>query len=262
MSESKRIKILIADDERPARKFLRSLLDEMSDVDVIAEVENGAEAIDAIRELSPDLALLDLEMPVKSGLDAVRALSKEEMPLVAFVTAFDGHAVQAFEVNAVDYLLKPVDAERLRETIDRAKERLKDESWRASVSENLASVADDYDQVRREGFIERIPVKDGEDIILIPIADVSSVSADGELLRIVTVENSRHIINHRLKDLELRLDPSRFVRLSRSAIVAIDDVDRVTPLPGGTFAVVMKNGLEFQSSRLQSRLLREKLLRL
>lgn len=262
MTESRRISIIIADDERPARSFLRALLEEMSDVEVLAESENGAEAVDAIRKLSPDLVLLDLEMPVKGGMEAVRSLSSEEMPLVAFVTAFDGFAVQAFEVNAVDYLLKPVDAERLRETIDRAKERLKDGSWRATESENLTNVLDDYEQVRREGFLERIPVKDKEDIILIPVTEVSSVSADGELLHIATVANTRHIINHRLKDLELRLDPSRFVRLSRSAIVAIDEVDRVTPLPGGTYAVMMRNGLEFQSSRIQSRLLRERILRI
>jgi len=199
---------------------------------------------------------------VMGGIEAVRSLSKDEMPLVAFVTAFDGYAVQAFEVNAVDYLLKPVDPQRLRETVDRAKERLKDESWRANESETISNVADDYEQVRREGFIERIPVKNREDIILIPVSEVSSISADGELLHIVTVANSRHIINHRLKDLELRLDPSRFVRLSRGAIVAIDEVDRVTPMPGGTYAVVMRNGLEFQSSRLQSRILRDKILRI
>jgi two-component system LytT family response regulator len=262
MSDERKIRIVIADDERPARKFLRALLDEMSDVEIVAEAENGAEAVEAIRGSSPDFALLDLEMPVMGGIEAVRSLSKDEMPLVAFVTAFDGYAVQAFEVNAVDYLLKPVDPQRLRETVDRAKERLKDESWRANESETISNVADDYEQVRREGFIERIPVKDKEDIILIPVAEVSSVSADGELLHIVTVTNSRHIINHRLKDLELRLDPARFARLSRSAIVAIDQVDRVTPLPGGTYAVVMKNGLEFQSSRLQSRILRDKILRI
>jgi two-component system, LytTR family, response regulator len=262
MSEVRKIRIIIADDERPARKFLRALLEEMNDVEILAEAENGAEAVDAIRELSPDFVLLDLEMPVMGGIEAVRSLSKEEMPLVGFVTAFDGYAVQAFEVNAVDYLLKPVDPERLRETIDRAKERLNDDSWRSNESDAIKNVADDYEQVRREGFLERIPVKDREDIILIPVSDVSSISADGELLHIVTVANSRHIINHRLKDLELRLDPSRFVRLSRSAIVAIDEVDRVTPMPGGTFAVIMKGGLEFQSSRIQSRILRDKILRI
>jgi len=262
MSEQRKLRVIIADDERPARKFLRALLDEMTDVEVLAEAENGSEAVDAIRESSPDFVLLDLEMPVMGGIEAVRSLSKDEMPLVAFVTAFDGYAVQAFEVNAVDYLLKPVDPQRLRETIDRAKERLKDESWRADEAQTISNVAEDYEQIRREGFIERIPVKDKEDIILIPVSDVSSISADGELLRIVTIVNSRHIINHRLKDLELRLDPSKFVRLSRSAIVAIDEVDRVTPLPGGTYAVVMKNGLEFQSSRLQSRILRDKILKI
>ncbi len=125
-----KIRIFVADDERPAREFLKSILRSMPDANLVGEAESGAEAIEKIRELKPDLALLDLQMPEATGIEVVKALRKNQTPLVAFVTAFDEFAVQAFEVNAVDYLLKPIEPARLRETLDRAKERLEHDDWR------------------------------------------------------------------------------------------------------------------------------------
>jgi two-component system, LytTR family, response regulator len=256
------IRIFIADDERPAREYLKRLLSELDGVDTVGEAENGTEALEAIRTLKPDLALLDLQMPEMSGIEVVRQLRKTQMPLVAFVTAFDDYAVQAFELNAVDYLLKPVEPDRLRETVDRARERLEQTDWRAAETERIANAAETYEASTRNEPLTRIPVKKRDDIYLIPVADVAAIVADGELLHITTAENDRYVINFRLKGLEARLDAERFIRLSRSALVNIDHVDRLSPLPGGTYMIVLSNGQQLESSRQHSKLLRSKMLKL
>ena len=258
-----KLRIIIADDERPAREFLKAVLREFEDAELVGEAENGADAVEIIKELKPDLALLDLRMPEISGLEAVRLLRKSQMPLVAFVTAYDEYAVQAFEVNAVDYLLKPVERSRLRETLNRAHERLEQEDWRAVESENVKNAVEVYDAASaRAGFLERIPVKRREEIFLVPVAEIAAIVADGELLHITTDKNQKYTINYRLKDLETRLAPERFIRLSRGAIANLEMISRVSPLPGGTFLLVLKNGQEIASSRQQSRILREKLFKL
>ena len=257
-----KLRVLIADDERPARAFLKGMLRTFDDVDLAGEAENGTEAIEMIRALKPDLVLLDLQMPEISGIEVARQLRKTQMPLTAFVTAFDEYAVQAFELNAVDYLLKPVESARLRETIDRAKDRFEHSDWRAAETERIAGAAATYEASARNEPLTRIPVKKRDDIYLVPVADVASIVADGELLHITTAENDRFIINFRLKDLEARLDADRFIRLSRSALVNLDHVSRVSPMPGGTYTIVLANGQELASSRVQSKLLRAKFLKI
>lgn len=257
-----KLRILIADDERPSREYLKLLLSGFPDVEVVAEAENGGEALEMIRSLKPDLALLDLQMPELSGIEVVRQLRKTQMPLTAFVTAFDEYAVQAFELNAVDYLLKPVEKGRLQETIARAKDRLDSEDWRTAESERLSSAVETYEAASRNETIERIPVRRKDDIFLVPVSEVASVVADGELLHITTNDGERYVINFRLKDLEARLDQGKFVRLSRGAVVNLDSISKVSPLPGGTYSVRLLNGQDIESSRLQSKLLRTKLFRL
>ena len=201
-------------------------------------------------------------MPVLSGIEVVRGLRKTQMPLTAFVTAFDEYAVQAFELNAVDYLLKPVEKSRLLDTISRAKDRLENDDWRSSESARINSAAETYAASARNEPIERIPVRKKDDIFLIPVADVASVIADGELLQITTNDARRYVINFRLKDLETRLDEAKFVRLSRGAIVNLNSISKVSPMPGGTYSVCLQNGQEIESSRLQSKILRSKLFKL
>ena len=256
------LRVLIADDERPAREYLKRILVEFEDVELIGEAENGTEALESIKSLKPDLALLDLQMPEMSGIEVVRQLRKTQMPLTAFVTAFDEYAVQAFELNAVDYLLKPVERVRLRETIDRAKGRLEQTDWRSVETDRIANAAAAYEASARNEPLTRIPVKKRDDIYLVPVSEVASIVADGELLHITTTENERFVINFRLKDIEARLDADRFIRLSRSALVNLDHVSRVSPLPGGTYLVSLLNGQELESSRQQSRLLRSKVFKL
>src|SRR5215203_6195847 len=147
-----KLRIIIADDERPAREFLKAVLREFEDAELVGEAENGGEAVELIKRLKPDLALLDLRMPEIGGLEAVRLLRKSQMPLVAFVTAYDEYAVQAFEVNAVDYLLKPVEKSRLRETLNRAHERLEQDDWRGAEAENIKNAAEIYSSAARGNF--------------------------------------------------------------------------------------------------------------
>ena len=257
-----KLRLVIADDERPAREFLKAILREFEDVEIVGEAENGAEAIEIIKEAKPDLALLDLQMPEVSGLEVVKLLRKSQMPLVAFVTAYDEYAVQAFEVNAVDYLLKPIEKSRLRETLQRARERLEQTDWQEKEAGNLRNATKVYDENTRAEFLERIPVKKREEIYLVPVAEVASIVADGELLHITTDKNQKYVINFRLKDLETRLAPDKFIRLSRGALVNLEMISRVSPMPGGTYIIALKNGQEIASSRLQSRVLRDKLLKL
>jgi DNA-binding LytR/AlgR family response regulator len=257
-----KLRIVIADDERPAREFLKTLLREFEGAEVVGEAENGADAVELIKETKPDLALLDLQMPEVSGLEAVSLLRKSQMPLVAFVTAYDEYAVQAFELNAIDYLLKPVERSRLRDTLERASERLEQADWRERETERLRNAGTTYDETGRGEPLTRIPVKKREEIFLVPIGEISSIVADGELLHLTTLKLEKYSINFRLKDLEVRLDEKQFVRLSRGALVNLDAIGRVSPMPGGTYLVTMKNGQEITSSRQQSRMLRTKLLKL
>lgn len=257
-----KIRVMIADDERPARMFLKTILRDFEDVEIVGEAENGAEAIEIIKETKPDLALLDLQMPEATGLDVIRLLRKTQMPLVAFVTAYDEYAIQAFEVNAIDYLLKPIEKSRLQETIQRAQERLEQADFREVEAEKLKTAAKTYDEITQPNFIERIPVKQREEILLIPIQEVASIVADGELLHITNSQNKRFIINYRLKDLEARLEPNKFIRLSRGALANLEMVSRISPMPGGTYLVTLKNGQQIPSSRLQSKFLRERFLKI
>lgn len=257
-----KLRIVIADDERPAREFLKSVLADFDDVELVGEAENGLDAVELIKDLKPDLALLDLRMPEVSGLEAVRLLRKNQMPLIAFVTAFDEYAVQAFELNAVDYLLKPVDKSRVRETLNRAHERLEQDDWRENEAERVVRAVDSYDESSHSGFLERIPVKKREEIYLVPVAEIASIIADGELLHITTDKNQKFVINYRLKDIEMRLSPDSFVRLSRGALANLSMIARVSPMPGGTYLVTLRNGQEIASSRLQSKILRTNLLKL
>lgn len=257
-----KLRVVIADDERPAREFLKSLLCEFEQVDLVGEAENGVDAVELIKRARPNLAILDLKMPEVSGLEAVRMLHKTQMPLVAFATAHDQYAVEAFELNAVDYLLKPVERSRLAETLSRAAERLEHEDWRSAEAEKVRSAVADYDRHLQGEPLTRIPVKVRENIILVPVAEIVSIVADGELLHITTTANQRYTINHRLKDLERRLDERRFARLSRGAIANLDQIKSISPMPGGTYSVLMATGQELATSRLQSKVLRARLLRL
>lgn len=257
-----RLRVVIADDERPARSFLAAQLRSFDDVVIVAEAESGTEAVEAIERERPDLALLDLQMPELDGMGVVRMLKKADLPLVAFVTAFDEYAVRAFEVNAVDYLLKPVEKARLREALNRAQERIEHAEALADQGTRVADAIATYESTVRPGRLERIPVRRRDEIALVPVSVISSIVAEGELLYLTTVKGERHTITYRLKDLETRLDPGTFLRLGRGTLANVEHIAKVHVMPGGTHVAQLTNGQKLQVSRLQSRVLRERLLRL
>lgn len=255
-----RLRVVVADDERPARSLLVSMLRRFDDVEIVGEATDGAAAVELIEREKPDLALLDLQMPEVDGLGVVRLLKRASVPMIAFVTAYDEYAVRAFELNAVDYLLKPVDASRLRETISRAIDRLdRDDARAAATSVRSAVIAL---EASTAAPLRRIPVRRKNDIVLVDVNDVASVIADGELLHLTTIRGAKHTISYRLKDLEARLDRDRFIRLSRGTLANINAILKATPMPGGTFVLSLSNGQELQTSRFHSRVVRERLLRL
>jgi two-component system LytT family response regulator len=245
-----RLRVVVADDERPARSFLVALLRSFEDVVVVGEAATGREAVAMIEKEKPDLAFLDWQMPELDGLGVVRQLRKQSVPLIAFVTAYDEYAVRAFEVNAVDYLLKPVDKSRLRDTLNRAQDRM--EHAELVVEQPSSAPA----------FLERIPVRHREEVVIVPVQQIASIVADGELLKITTTRNERHTITYRLKDLERMLDPGKFIRLGRGTLANVDQIGKVAVMPGGTHVAILANGQKLPVSRIQSRVLRERLLKL
>ena len=257
-----RLRVVIADDERPARSFLAALLRSFDDVVIVGEAASGKEAVEAIERNQPDLALLDLHMPELDGIGVVRMLKKDHMPLIAFVTAYDEYAVRAFEVNAVDYLLKPVEKTRLREAINRAQERIEHAEIVAEQGARVGAAISAYESSTTSPILERIPVRKRDEIVIVPVAQIASIVAEGQLLHITTRKNEQHEITYRLKDLEMRLEPGQFVRLGRGTLANIDCIVKVNMMPGGTHVALLSNGQKLQVSRLQSRVIRERLLKL
>ena len=256
------LRVVIADDERPARSFLAAILRSFEDVKLIGEAENGAEAIEMIEREKPDLALLDLQMPEIDGLGVVRLLKKSHTPLVAFVTAYDEYAVRAFELNTVDYLLKPVDKTRLRDALNRAQERLEKAELRLDAAARVDAAAASYEATIKPARLERIPVRQRDEIAIVPVKEIASIVAEGEILRLTTLQNEIYFIAYRLKDLEARLGPAQFVRLGRGALANLEMLRRVSAMPGGTYVATLSNGQQLNISRLQGRILREHLLKL
>jgi two-component system, LytTR family, response regulator len=256
------LRVVVADDERPARSFLVSLLRSFANVTLVGEAASGKEAVAIIEKEKPDLALLDWQMPELDGIGVVRMLKKDVMPLIAFVTAYDEYAVRAFEINAVDYLLKPVEKARLRETLNRAQELIEHAEIVAEQASHVGAAIDTYEALAKPPYLERIPVRQREEVIIVPVHQIASIVADGELLHITTARNERHTITYRLKDLERRLNPARFIRLGRGTLANVDLITKMSAMPGGTHVAILSNGQKLQVSRLQSRILRERFLKL
>jgi two-component system, LytTR family, response regulator len=256
------LRVVVADDERPARRFLVNLLKTCQGVELVGEASTGEEAVALIESARPDVALLDLQMPELGGLDVVRRVAAEALPLVAFVTAYEDFAIEAFELNAIDYLLKPVEANRLQATLDRARTRLQPPEPAERRAAAFANAAATYALGNRRAYLERIPVRQRSEVIILPVKQIASVVSEAELLHITTLNKERYTITYRLHLLEVRLDPRRFVRLARGTLANIEAITKISPMPGGTYVATLSNGQELQVSRIQSRVLRETLLKL
>ncbi len=254
------LRVIVADDERPARQFLLSMLRSFEDVEIAGEAQTGMEAMRLIEQAQPDLAFLDLQMPEMDGLSIVRSLRHGRVPLVVFVTAFEEHAVSAFEIEALDYLLKPVDRDRLRATIDRAHGRLERDALAEQVNSKQPGPAGRPLPALAGQYLNRLPIRKRDDIYLLPVHRIASVVSEGELMHVTTMDKERYTMNYRLKTLEAKLDPKRFLRVGRGALVNVESIRKITPMPGGSYLVTLMNTQQLRVSRSQSRSLRSHLL--
>ncbi|HEV2861709.1 MAG TPA: response regulator [Pyrinomonadaceae bacterium] len=251
------IRAIIVDDVELARERIKILLD-APEVEVVAECANGREAVKAINGLKPDLVFLDVQMPKVGGFEVVEAVGVEEMPAVIFVTAYDEYAVRAFEINAIDYLLKPFDRDRLNKAVARAKRLIERRTPTGEIEERLRRL---LQEVRPEPkYLKRIPVKSARDTTLILAETIDWVNSAGHYLEL-HVGGETHLIREQLSRLEARLDPEKFVRIHRSVIVNLDRVKSLRPLFNGDHIVVLKNGQELNLSRTYHEKLMELLAR-
>ncbi len=244
MNQPMCIRVVIADDEPPARHRLIDLLAEEPDIEVVAECRNGNEVIRAIQEYDPDLVFLDVQMPEADGFDVVAQVGAERMPEVIFVTAYDEYALRAFEVHALDYLLKPFDRDRFRTALDRARARL---NRGVAVGSKLLALVAELGRASAN-HLERIPVKTNGRIVLVELADVDAFEAEGNYVRIIVGDRS-YLIRASLSSLEERLDPSRFLRIHRSTIVRLDRIAQLEPLFQGEYLITLRGGRQVRSSR-------------
>lgn len=240
------LRVLIVDDEPAARRGILRLLKQEADVEVLGECGDGAEAVAAIDALSPDLVFLDVQMPELDGFAVIEAVGDKRMPAVVFVTAFDQHAVRAFDAQAIDYLLKPIDPERFRRALQRARIQLAhpQEDFVRRVSEALRAI----DRGGLQRFPSRLAIRSEGRVRLLDIDEVDRFVAAGNYVE-VHAGAKPHLLRETMASLEARLDPQRFVRVSRSAIVSIDRIREVQPLFNGDFVVLLKNGAQVNGSR-------------
>jgi two-component system LytT family response regulator len=233
------IRVLIADDESPARDKLQRWLGDLSDIEIVARAEDGLQAADAIDRHGPDVVFLDIQMPGLGGLEVAAQLEQEMAPLIVFVTAYDEHAVKAFDLNAVDYLLKPYDKDRLLKAIARVRHRLGD---RHSHSQAVATARE------QTGSSERLLVPAGERLELIDSSSIDWLEADDNYVHVHTASR-KYLLRRTLQDLLLQLGEQRFARIHKSAAVNVAAIVSFTPLFKGDYEVSLRNGVVVRMSR-------------
>ncbi len=232
------IHALIVDDEPLARRGIRVRLERAGDVEVIGECASGSEAVTVIRHLEPDLVFLDVQMPGLDGFDVVERVGVERMPPVVFVTAYDAHALRAFGVHALDYLLKPIDDERFDTAVERARRRIGE---REAMGRHLAAALGDLRP-------RRILIKDRGRVVILNEADVDWVEAEGDYVR-VHAGGRGHLLRETMSAMEERLDPASFARIHRSTIVNVSRIRELKPLPNREYTVVLEDGTKLRLSR-------------
>ncbi len=241
-----KISTLIVDDMQLARERLRLVLSGDSEIEIVGESATGRDAVVAIESLCPDLVFLDVQMPKMTGFEVVEAIGPEKMPEVVFVTAFDDFALKAFEVNALDYLLKPVDEERLKNAVGRAKRQIK-QADRNDIEERLLCLLGDV-QTNKPQYLRRIPVKSAQQTILVLTEDIDWIGAAGNYLELHCGEEV-HLIRERLHRLEPKLNPDQFIRIHRSTVVNIDRIKSLHSMFNGDYVLVLHNGVKLNLSR-------------
>jgi two-component system LytT family response regulator len=260
MPEHPPVRVLIVDDEPLGRRRVAGLVRKEPGAEIIGMIGDGVSAVEAIRSLAPDLVFLDVQMPGMTGLDVVRSIGPADMPTTVFVTAYDKHAVEAFDLAAIDYLVKPFDDERFKEAFQRARRmaRLEDASrlreMLLTVLHETGGAAPAANTPTRPGaggvarFIERIPVESRGKIRYIPVSDIDYILASGPYAELV-VGDRKHLIREAMQNLENQLDPGRFFRIHRSAIVQLDRIDALLKSPSGDCDVQLRNGARLKLAR-------------
>jgi len=241
------IRTLIVDDMPPARRRLRRHLEQVEDFEIVGECGDGASAIDTIRNLRPDLVFLDVQMPEIDGFGVIAALEPANRPAIMFVTAHDEHALRAFEVNALDYLLKPFDTERFEAALQRAREQLRSRNGNGAQDPRLDALLAQLNKPR-ERWLRRVAVKTRGRTRVVSIDDIDWIGAEGNYLSL-HVGGEQHLIRETMNAFEQQLDPQSFVRIHRSTIVNLDRVRELTPLFNADQCVLLKDGTELTLSR-------------
>jgi two-component system LytT family response regulator len=255
-----KLRAIIADDEPLARSTLRTLLGADADITLVAECADGAAAVAAVRQHAPDLLLLDVQMPGLGGFDVLAQLGAQVPPLVIFVTAYDRYAIRAFDVHALDYLLKPFDDERFHEALARAKRRHKLERV-VGMTQQLSALLDDVRGAAASNSaspLQRLTIHREGQIEVVEVGDIEWIEAADQYV-ILHTESAEHLLREPLADLEKQLDPARFVRIHRSAIVALARVRKFEREASGVGRVLLAKNQWLPVSRSRVALLRERL---
>ena len=260
--QSEKIRVILVDDEPLANQGMRARLEAFPEIEILCECSNGREAVKEIKARSPDLVFLDIQMPGLDGFGVVRALIGAPAPLIVFCTAYDKFAIEAFEANALDYLVKPVEEERLASAIHRAREAIRSRtaaSRESKLVELLASfneedrdrikeLINDPDWTSKERYAERLSFKDGSKVVILSADEIEWIDAAGDYM-CIHAGGKTHIIRETMKTLEQRLDPARFQRIHRSAIVNVQKVKELHPHSNGEYFLTLENGSELKLSR-------------
>lgn len=259
---AEKIKTLIVDDEPLARRNLRVLLEKDPQIEIVDECRNGREAVKAINTLSPDLIFLDIQMPEMDGFDVLARTGPEHIQAIIFVTAFDQYALKAFDVHALDYLLKPFDDERFAHALQRAKSQIEAREINR-LSKRLLALLEERESERRgseeqQNYLTRLMIKDAGRVMLLKVDEIDFIEADGNYAKVHAGRKS-HLLREKMNELEARLDPARFVRIHRSIIVNLERIKEMHPHFNGDYIVVLEDGRKLRLSRTRRERLEGKL---
>jgi len=239
------MRVLIVDDEQLARQRIRELLKEFSDCEVVGECATGSEAIEAIRTQGPDLVFLDIQMPGLNGIAVAETANREQAPLFVFVTAYDQHALEAFKLNALDYLLKPFDRDRFRTAVERARKQHLSRR-KEHYDSRVLTLLEDINT--RSSYLDRLVIKNSDRVIVIRADEIDWIEAEGNYVRIHFGKQSS-LMRETLTRLSSQLDPRRFPRIHRSRLVNIDRIQEMHPWAGHDWRIILRNGTELPLSR-------------
>jgi two-component system, LytTR family, response regulator len=250
------VRVILVDDEPLSLRRLHQLLNALPEIEIVAQCTSGRQAIAAIGELKPDVVFLDVQMPEVNGFEVVAAVSRAEMPLIVFVTAYDEYAVRAFDVLALDYIMKPVAPERLRLACERASAALTSKERRAARQESVGGLLQQLEQDGRmresAAKTNRLLVRADDRIVMLKTDDINWVEAAGNYVRI-HVGKDTYMIRETIGRLETILDPGRFARIHRSTVINLDSVKEMQPWFSGEMLVIMNDGTQLKLSRTYRR---------